>query len=282
VAALSGATILALLLSHPSAPEFADRAVAAGNDVPSVPLARAYSWRAINRAIRAVVSRDADLGESARSDGEEAVRIGRLSGARLSELYQYCGNVELILGDMKAAEDAFDRARLGEPKGSDIGVYLAAPAHMLGHHELALEVVQPVLERVERYARLSTWSSYVMLTAVALAGAGQLERARDFLLANIRGSSTTGSIEQVVLGFAVISNLSGDPERASKLLGWVGSRTLDVGRFMASGVGPPLYVHYVSLVREALGSVDARRCRTEGRNMSEDEAIALALEGPDG
>ncbi len=182
---------------------------------------------------------------------------------------------------MQAAEDAFGRVSAGETIGAEFSVYRCAPAHILGHHELALKAVEPVLVNPELFAQLSTWASYVLLSAIGLAGVGRRKEAREFLVRyidEVRRSASRGSLEEIILGFAVLAHMCGDSERASMLLGWVGGRTLDIGRFMPSGTGPPLYVHYVGTVRAALDSETARRRRAEGRSLSEDEAVALALE----
>jgi hypothetical protein len=282
VAALCGGTIVALLLSKPGASDLAERAVRVSGGEPSIPLTRAFAWRGITRAIRAAVERDVDLGAAARRDIEDAIDIAHTVGADAIELLHNKGNIDLILGDMQAAEDAFGVVA-DETEEPEYVVYRAAPAHMLGHHDLAIDAVRPILNNDSYYRQLATWPSYIVLGAVALAGAGKIEDARALLVGHIdeiRRSAVLGSLEEVVLAFAVIAYLTGDHERASRLLGWIGSRTLEIGRFMPSGTEPPLYVHYVGLVRRSLDADTARRCRSEGRALSEDEAVALALAEP--
>jgi len=282
VAALCGGTILALLMSKPGAADLGERAVEVSSGEPSVPLTRAFAWRGISRAVRAALERDADLGTAARRDIEQALEMAHALGIRPTELLHYKGNIELILGDMQAAEDAFTLAADGAVD-PEFMVYRAAPAHILGHDDLALESAQHIIGNFEHFRRLATWFGYLLLAAVSLAGVGRFDEARERLrshIEDVRRSAMLGSIEELVLGFAIIAHLQGDHERASRLLGWIGSRTLEIGRFMPSGTGPPLYVHYVHLVRRALDPETAHRCRAEGRALSEDEAITLALEEP--
>jgi predicted ATPase len=280
VAALVGATIVALVLSKPTASSFADRAVEIGGGRRCIPVARALAWRAITRSIRAAISRDPDLARAAREDMSSSIAMTRtVDPGGVGEILSNQGNVEMILGDMQAAEDAYGEAvAAGAPL--ELGVYRAAAAHILGHNDIALEAVRPALQDEDSFLRLGTWASYFVVTAVALAGAGEFSEARRLLVRHVetvRRSASLGSLEEMILGFAVIAHLSGDPERASILLGWIGSRTLEIGRYMPSGTGPPLYVHYIKVVREALDGGRARECRSFGRALSEDEAISMAL-----
>jgi hypothetical protein len=88
-----------------------------------------------------------------------------------------------------------------------------------------------------------------------------------------------GSLEELLVGFAAVAAIEGDHQRASRLLAWIRSRTMDRFRPLRSPVTYPIYIHYVRVVREALGPDAARQGRDEGRAMGEDEAVAYALAG---
>jgi predicted ATPase len=283
VSALTVGQICALLVSDPVAGELGERAVEAGAGTVSVPYCAALSWRGISRALRSVATGDAGLAEAAIADGEAGLRMAEALGQTLlvSQALSYAGDTLLILGDIEGAEDFLWRAFEIAPTRPLVGYQAAAASHLLGHHEKAFKAIEYGLPDERSPGRVSLiFASYVTVEALARAGVGEVDAARKRLsdfLQEVKGSGYFGAVEQVVLGFAALAHIEGDSRHASRLLGWVGSRTLDVGRYMPSATSPPIYVHYVKVVREALDGDEARRLRAEGRAMSEEEVIALAL-----
>jgi hypothetical protein len=115
--------------------------------------------------------------------------------------------------------------------------------------------------------------------SVVVAGAGHVDAARQLLIDHMDAArGDPAGIEIIVLGFAILAFLSGDPATASRLLSWFRSRTIDAGRIVPDPGGFALYEHYTRLVRQALMPEDVRRLRDEGRAMSEEEVLASGME----
>jgi hypothetical protein len=176
-----------------------------------------------------------------------------------------------------------DPATVSLTPGSFDGLaYLATCAHLTGDHARALEVGNRYVDATSR--RLFPWLTGAgeVGAIAALGGAGEMDRARDLLADRcdaVRYANTFGALEQLLVGGAALAFLAADYARCSRLLAWVRSRTFDAGGIIFSASGFALYRHYTALVRESVDKDDARRYRQEGRTMSEDEAIACALEG---
>ena len=104
--------------------------------------------------------------------------------------------------------------------------------------------------------------------------ADALESAREALrsLPERVGGSTIGALGVI----AVVEGESGDAERAARLAGAILAIQAETGEALA-----PVTVlhlpHPTDVVRERLGPEEAERLMTEGRSMSPEEAIALAL-----
>src|SRR5207302_10321272 len=121
---------------------------------------------------------------------------------------------------------------------------------------------------------------------LALAGSGDGHGAARYLASSIRNALDWGVgiwLNEALLFTGAVAFINGDAERASRLLS--AGRHLGGAPQMAtpfrSGHSYALYLHYIPLVRAALGPGPAHRTRAEGRSMSVEEATEYALEGLD-
>jgi predicted ATPase/class 3 adenylate cyclase len=282
VAALSTAGLLTTVLQLPGAADLYDRAIKAAGEHKSIVIVQALANRAVQVAILSRFNDDAKAAAEARGQIEAAMELtGGLPEATRMVNGQR-GVLEWVLGDARAALEAFAAQATGAPDDSP-HLMLATAAHIAGDNARAKDSAMRGMD----WATSTPWSArFLPSLAVALAGAGDLAGARDLLLGELarfeRTGGMSGDLEAIVVGFAALAFLSGDPARASRLLGWVRSRTFDAGLVLPSPPGYALYDHYVGLVRQTLDRDEARRCLAEGRAMSQDLAIALAREGTDG
>ncbi len=166
-----------------------------------------------------------------------------------------------------------------------VSYYLGAALYAAGEHERAGEMMQQAAE-----AARATGIDAATLTFFFGGGAPALaitDRAAAIALLTsnlreVRLAHLPRGLEDWVSGAAGVLALAGDHARAARLLSWVRSRTVDQG---IPPTSPAQYVvnrYNVQLVREALGREEALRCREDGRALSEDEAVATALEGLEG
>jgi predicted ATPase/class 3 adenylate cyclase len=282
-AALSAASLLASTMNDPATVDLGERAVAAAGDTPSVPLVYALTRRGVNRAIWSLMSMDSELATGARDDTARARRAAETLSVRAqSFVLSQSVAIELILGDLRAAEAASAATVSLNPDSDDALASLAACAHIACEHDRALEAANRYFDVAAR--RLFAWlpAGGAGAAIAAIGGAGDLERARELLADRLdvarRFRSRLRAIEHLMVGGAALAYIAGDHARCSRLLAWVRSRTFDAGQIIFSAPAFALYRHYTALVRESIDRDDARRYRQEGRTMSEDEAIACALE----
>jgi tetratricopeptide (TPR) repeat protein len=282
-AALLSASIMAANLQNLDASlDLADRAVGASGDEPSVPLVRALGVRASFRARRSERIGDLELATAVRSDLDRAQQLAEhFSDRSRSYVLMVRGLVELRFGDIRAAREACDAALALDPGDVYSWGVVATAAHLTGDHERALEAATRYLD----FALAKGWPSLAVSTAAALvvmAGAGQSARALDLLAEqlDLHGpGEQLAVVEHLMVGYAAVAYLSGDYPRCCRLFAWVRARTFDVGRDLIP-VTFAIYRHYVALVAQTLDRDATRRYEEEGRAMSEDEAIACALERP--
>ncbi len=279
--ALAAAANTAGILQDPSGPEFAELAVEAAGEEPSIPLLRALRHRATNRAIRSQWTGDLDLAAAARADVDRVDDVAK----QISERAQlYSANVrpmvELMLGDIHAALDAAKTSRalelkMGQMTSSD--GHVATTAHLTGDHELALEAAE---HYIDRHRASPLMQDYIPCALAAIAAAGQVDRARTLLASFVehhRQSVRPATVEMLMVAAAAIAYMEDDHPRSSRLLGWVRANTIEARRIIPSAGVYAMYQHYVGLVRSKIDSIDARRYLAEAREMSEDGVIALAL-----
>ncbi|HYZ93242.1 MAG TPA: adenylate/guanylate cyclase domain-containing protein [Actinomycetota bacterium] len=262
-----------------------DRAVDEAGGEPCSPLIAVLGPRAFRRSVLSQWMRDVSLADAARRDIEHARDIARSLGIGDTwepRLLMWSGVVELTLGDVRAAVDLLAH---GADMDSDFfaGWFqdLAAAAHVAGDHERALAAAERYLAGAHRWEQRSrVFGSWIMTPAVAIAGSGDIPRGKAMLRENFEETRRLGVAQlcEMITGAAAIAHLSGDAIRASNLLAWVRSRTIGAGVLPPSLMAFAIYRHYVAVVREALGAEQAALCREKGAAMSEDEAVACALE----
>jgi len=277
---------LGSLLPDVNVEGLADRAVAASGGEPSIPLFRALTMRGYQLAIKSQWTGDLELAGEARRTLEEVQRMAAPFPPSLrASILLTRGITELMLGDPSAADSAITEAAELTPADPALWGGLAVVKHLGSSHIEATKSARRYIELLQAPQADPLRGEYFyvgpsLAPAVAFAGAGDTSRARELLkaeVANTMRRKRPGGIEEAIIGFAVVAYLEGDARQASKLLGWVQARTLDVGRVLASPWGYPVFRRYIQLVREALSADDARACRAEGRAMTEEEAVALAL-----
>jgi predicted ATPase/class 3 adenylate cyclase len=285
VAALTAAQVVARNMPGTDWLDLGERSVAAAQGTTCAPLITALIGRALGRAVRSVMTGDPALAAQARADVDEAMRIARSGHSEwLGHVTSTRGGVATILGDLVEAEAAFDAA-LGVERYEFFyaALGLATAAHLLGHHEKALDAANHTLDRMPGVARFAgTYTSFIVSPiAVAIAGSGDLPGAWA-LLRRHEGELIRpvheASVVQMTIGIACVAQLAGDNSNAARLLAWVRSRTLDMGAVIPSAQLYALYSHYVRRLRQNLGAEEAHRLRNEGRAMSDREAVSCALE----
>jgi predicted ATPase/class 3 adenylate cyclase len=279
VGALAIASLAALQLALGDAGELADRAVAASDGRPSIGLVRALCQRAINTAILSRWTRDQDQALTARRQIDEALELARGWTDALATVHSLHGLVEVVLGDIRAAELPYRACMALRPIAVNAMLY-ATVQHILGAHEQAYETVRPYLGTEDLASSTAALANSTMYLGAIRAGAGDVEGGRQMLAERLeRARASPFGLELMIVGFAVVAFLEDDLPRASRLLAWVRARTFDRGLIIPDPGGFSFYEHYVGLLRAALPREDARRYRDEGRTMSEDEAVACALGG---
>ncbi|HYZ93241.1 MAG TPA: adenylate/guanylate cyclase domain-containing protein [Actinomycetota bacterium] len=284
---LMAAAQAAMWLTDADALEFADRAIAAADDKPSAPLAMTLMQRAMSYSVVAGFSRDAALAEDVRRQINEAYAIGIQVSPFATAYARYMhAFAETTMGNFEDAVAPLEESiRLFDPdhhKGA-----LMAALSLLTSLLLVRGDRGGALVHAERAVTLldtwRTWKSGVVATAsTAFADVGELDRAKELLskwIDDIRRSGMPGSLEEALVGFAAVAAIEGHHERSSLLLAWVRSRTLDQIKPLRSPVSYPLFVHYIRMAREAIGKERGLQLREVARAMSEDEAVAFALEG---
>jgi hypothetical protein len=150
---------------------------------------------------------------------------------------------------------------------------------LLGQGERALASAERCLELSSSIPLYRASSSATSSLAIALASGGDYERARSTLDAALADSAVITvplAVENLLVAYAVVAFLVGDLPRCSRLLSWARSRTFDAGRIMTSEAVYAAYRQYVGLVRRTVDPDNGRRYQSEGRAMSQTEAIACA------
>jgi hypothetical protein len=201
------------------------------------------------------------------------------------------GMNEMDLSNLEAAVAALERASRTlatlPATGSDaarLGVfyYLAAALYATGEHERAGDLMVQAGEAAEATGIHVTDSTLFLGGGVPAIAAADRTAAVDVLtssLSEVRRAHLPRGVEDWVGGAAGVLAFAGDHSRAGRLLSWVRSRTIDRGVPPLSAASFVVNRYSVRLVREALGREESLRCREEGRALSEDDAVAMALEG---
>ena len=262
-----------------------DQALAAADPAPSRVRAVACSYAGFLAWNRGEYERARVLLEEAVGtlrDLQETPHLGRaLSGLAA---------VMLNLGDEKAAEALYaERIALGESTGDLVGV--ATGCNGLGEvarSQRDYPRARDLYERSVAVAREAQLQSGLALFLANLGHAltlvGEHDEARTRFEESIGLAREMGHerILRVCLeGLAAVDAATGHPERAARLLGAVQTITETLGeaieRIDADFIG-----RVDAMIRDALGAERMEELHAEGRAISREAALALALErGPD-
>jgi non-specific serine/threonine protein kinase len=115
---------------------------------------------------------------------------------------------------------------------------------------------------------------------LALGGRGDVEGAAGHLREALVMFADTAmfAADEAFLGLAAVASASGDPRRATRLLG-ASNRLVDEFGLSRGGYPAQLDAEIMAVARTALGGEVADQLLVEGEKMRRDEAIAYALEG---
>jgi predicted ATPase/class 3 adenylate cyclase len=286
VSAYAGLTACSVMRVDGQTREFALKAIE--NDVESPHKSLALGLGTILTSVVAEYSRDAKAVAECRDWTRRAIEVGTRSGpAWRAFALVVAGQIELILRDIPAA-DAYLTEALDawhEPSISVVGCAsaLAVSRHILGDSAGSLLAARRGADVEDEWWRPGLGSNSLGL---ALAGSGDMAGASRALASSIRNALDWGVgiwLNEALLFSGAVAFIGGDGERASRLL--AAGRHLGGAPQMATpfrtGHSYALYLHYIPLVREAIGPGRAHRTRAEGRGMSVAEATEYALEGLD-
>jgi hypothetical protein len=286
VTAYAGLTACSVMRVDGQAREYALKAVDA--DVTSPHQSLALGLGTILTSVIAELRRDAEAVAECRDWIKRAIDVGTKSGpAWRAFALVVAGQVELILRDVPAADAYLTQAldAWHEPSISVVGCAsaLAVSRHILGDSMGALLAARRGAEVEDEWWRPGLGANSLGL---ALAGSGDMYGAAQCLRSSIRNALDWGVgiwLNEALLFSGAVAFLNGDAERASRLL--AAGRHLGGAPQMATpfrtGHSYALYLHYIPLLREALGSGRAHRTRAEGRSMSIGDATEYALDGLD-
>ena len=286
VSAYAGLTACSVMRVDGQAREFALKAI--DTEVASPHQSLALGLGTILTAVVAEYARDAKAAAECRDWTARAVRVGTKAGpAWRAFALVVAGQIELILRDIPAADRYLTEAldAWHEPSISVVGCAsaLAVSRHILGDSAGALLAARRGADVEDEWWRPGLGANSLGL---ALAGSGDIDGAARCLASSIRNALDWGVgiwLNEALLFTGVVAYIAGDAERASRLL--AAGRHLGGAPQMATpfrtGHSYALYLHYIPLLREALGPGAAHRTRAEGRSMSIDDATEYALEGLD-
>jgi len=164
-------------------------------------------------------------------------------------------------------------------------VWLRQLAHrrrMEGDHEGAKRAVDEALEIVKREAtpEANVLGQYILgshLDETERDYAGALREFRN----GLRAAHSQGSEWETTFGLTGVARMlvrTGENERAALLLGAAAAMQEKVGMMHPQGPRAEAQRKVTEVLGNTLGEVELQRLRTEGRDMSLDEAVALATE----
>ncbi len=265
-----------------------------GDVVPAPLRAMALGQLGIFTGIAASFGGDSVLADDSRRDLRDALDLASDTAPdfRLAIEVQN-GMNEMDLGNVEGAVAALEAAMRTQaqlPEASReaglvaVSFHLGAALYAAGQHERAGALMLQTRALAQTLSPgVFEGGGFLGAGASVLAIAdrvGTVAMLKD-AVRDIGRSHMPRALEEWVSGTAGVLALAGDHQRAGRLLSWVRHRTIDRG---LPSSNPATYVvdrYNVRLVREALGHEEALRCREEGRALSDDEAVELALEGLD-
>jgi hypothetical protein len=268
--------------------EQADEAIRLLGDEPSWGLWWALMARSQRVGIEAISTQNADRAEEALADAERCILVGQALSPSFEPTARWVlGNVLMMFLRHSEAAWAYGRSAQRElelapdPSWARPGLSLATEGLNAARHILA-DAWPLELESVRRAAldRLRAARTRSLAFLLVLAESERFTEARAALRASVgelRSVSDALQIRVLFVYSGVFAAIQRDAERAARLL----AAAMQPG-VIVSAPGYALYRHWVPRVRETLGPERARQLRDEGRAMSLDQALAYALEDPDG
>lgn len=271
----------------------ATRAIELARDQPSPSLVMALAMRGFLTSISAsAAGAPGELAVEARKDCREAVEV---AGRRLHPEWRIrataaYGMAEATLNNQAAAAAQWGEvlALIGDAFASHALVGQALPAlavsHLvLGNHRAALEAAMEGFACFGREPGGGNGNLFRCEIAPAMVAGGQEALARELLLdelPRVRRPGVPLAVNQLLGVVAVVDHLRGRSDRAARLLATersLGGADDSEIPFRTPGC-VTLYVHYLPLVRFALGPEESRRARREGQAMNLEEALRYAEE----
>jgi tetratricopeptide (TPR) repeat protein len=228
--------------------------------------------------------------ETARALAQEAAASQRATGdARgLASSLNLLGIVAQVEGDYGQASALFDESLLiREQEGDEIGVH--DTMHNLGSLALEQRDFREARRQLEAALALGRKSQSARSVAndltdlgFAVLGEAQYEEARAVFEESLRRCIELGWKENIactLVGLAAVSTETGDLERAAGILGQAERLVEEIHLQLEK------FVEWAEVARERteqelqsrLGESRFEACRTEGRSMPLEEAVALAL-----
>jgi predicted ATPase/class 3 adenylate cyclase len=258
-------------------------ALACDPDAPVSVRGKAMRWSAL------MAVKQGDL-ETARALAQEAAASQRATGdARgLASSLNLLGIVAQVEGDYGQASALFDESLLiREQEGDEIGVH--DTMHNLGSLALEQRDFREARRQLEAALALGRKSQSARSVAndltdlgFAVLGEAQYEEARAVFEESLRRCIELGWKENIactLVGLAAVSTETGDLERAAGILGQAERLVEEIHLQLEK------FVEWAEVARERteqelqsrLGESRFEACRTEGRSMPLEEAVALAL-----
>jgi len=224
--------------------------------------------------------------ETARASYEEALSIARAVADRTLEvdtLYSLA-YTRAIEQDWEGAVEAYGEARtIYEAMGNQIGTAWARMgigmmATLRGQHEDSLPILDQATADFRRFDEGFGLRNALSVKERALMQLGRLNETRrlnrEFLTLALEHHDPT-SLSTALLDLAAIEALEGRYERAARLVG-AGERLVEE----SGGQAPPELINRVEprpVLREQLDATTLEQLLAEGRQMSDDDAVAYAL-----
>jgi predicted ATPase/class 3 adenylate cyclase len=273
--------------------EAANRAIELADGRPSPFLVIAMNMRAFADSVRgAFPGADPHYADGARRTTQAAIATTRsgmpLEWRAYAELFGWM--TETNLGDARAAanwaractETCDVAAEPGYLRPAAIAG-LAVSHHLLGETDAALRAAREFLALPDLRDTPLLWGTDVFELTPALIAGGEVDLALEMLrdaVREVRRTDTPMAENHLLSIVGVVEQLRGHPERAGRLLA--------AARYLGGAADLPIpfrtpastafYSHYLPIVRAALGPLESRRARDEGRALTLDDALAYALE----
>ena len=287
VTCLAAESWVGMIRLDPALDDYAKGAVDAAEGRPSWPVVVAMDQRALYWSSLAAATRQPEHAAVATRFADDGLRVARAGLPPIWEGYALTweGAHWLIQGDIDRAIDILRGVASTvdwdyTAVATTSTVSLAAALYVSGDVAGGLDAASRAAHRSGTQSPFGPVGQMVTL-AVCLAGTGNADQARAVLVGELETAKDSGVpllVNDCLVGFAALAWYDDQLERASRLLARALGGDDPVIRFR-SPASYALWRYHLGLVRGRLDPDTARRCRDEGRRMSQDEAIAEALGG---